>query len=57
MYIFRLQLDVQPVYVMANASEKTELEDPTLSLKSAWEHFGFLVKYCNGERHVSGVTV
>ena len=39
MFIFRLQLHVQPVYIMANASEKPEPEDPPLSLKSpGWEH-------------------
>ena len=56
--IFCLQLHVQPIYIMANASEKTVLEDPPLLLKSpVWEHCGFLLKYCNGERRVSGVTV
>ena len=55
-FIFHLQLYIQPVYVMANASKIPELEDPPLALKSpAWEHCGVLVKYCN--RHVSGVTV
>lgn len=35
--VHSLQLHVQHVYVMANASQKTELEDPPLSLKSpAW---------------------
>ena len=56
-FIFRLQLHVQPIYIMANAGEKTELEDPPLSLKSpAWEHCGLLVKYCNGERRGDSLT-
>ena len=55
MFIFHLQLHVHPVYVTANAGEETELEDPPLSLKSpAWVHCSFLIKFCNGERHVSG---
>ena len=57
-FIICLQLHVQPFYVMANANDKTELEDPPLPLKSpSWEQCSFLVKYCNTERHVSGVTV
>ena len=40
-FIFRLQLHVQPIYVMANASEKTQLEHPLLS--PAWEHCNFMV--------------
>lgn len=57
-FIFCLQLHMQPLCVMANASKKTELEYPPLWLKCpAWEHCDFLDEYCYRERHVSGVTI
>lgn len=38
---------------MANANEKSELEDPPLSLRSpVWDHFGFPVNYDKGQRQV-----
>ncbi|KAM7388965.1 hypothetical protein PAMP_022966 [Pampus punctatissimus] len=52
--VYVLLLTRAAVCMMATASSKTELKYPPLSLKfPAWEHFDFLVKYCNGERQRS----